>query len=153
MEAVVARHGLLSPGELLEAVADVVFVPLRHGRIRGASHLNGVDRPLVVINASLLGRKLDGAFLHEGGHIVLHPWANRLFLQGRTLFLPGRYETEADVFALAYALKWDREGLEECGRDALRFAGMYGLPRAVPYAREAAARVLGTRRVPEIFTP
>lgn len=144
MEAVIRERGLLSPLEFLETVADVLFVPLPAGRVRAASGvLPRLDRPLVVIDAGLSGLQRDAVACHEGAHVVLHPHRNRISMQHGTLLLPGRYETEADVFALAYLLRWDPELAERFGRDAGWLARACGLPGAVPYAGEVAARVLG----------
>lgn len=155
VEAVIRERGLLSPIELLESMADVLFVPLPNIRVRGASFVLALaDRPIVVIDPWLSGLPKQATALHEGGHLVLHhPWANRIFMQHSALALPGRYETEADVFALAYLLKWDPGLVEEFGGDPARLALAYGLLRAVPYAGEVAARVLGKTRSEDLWVP
>lgn len=142
VETAVAGRSLLSPKKFLESLADVLFIPLSPGRIRGASFVSSADRPVVVIDAGLSWRERDGVCLHEGAHIILHPWANRLFLQSATLFVPSRYEAEADIFALAYLLKWNPDWFEDSGWDAGRFASMYGLDKAVAYANGIVDEVL-----------
>jgi len=155
VEAVIRERGLLHPVELLESMADVFFVPLSGARARGASFVVDLtDRPVVVIDAGLSGLPMWAVATHEGAHLVLHyPWANRVFMQASTLALPDRYEAEADVFALAYLLRWDPGLPEQFGWDAGRLAKACGLPGAVPYAGEAAARILGRLPSEELWTP
>lgn len=99
------------------------------GRVCAASGvLPRLDRPLVVIDAGLSGLQRDAAACHEGAHVVLHPRRNRIYMQPGTLLLPGRYETEADVFALAYLLRWDPGLAEQFGWDTGRLARACGLP-------------------------
>lgn len=134
VKAVIRERGFLAPRELLESMADVFFIPLPNGRIRGVSYFaDPADRPLVVIDAKLSGPARDGTMLHEAGHLEMHAGANRIFMQASTLALPDKYEAEADVFSLLYIFLWDPDALEECGRDSVRFTLTYGLPKAVPY--------------------
>jgi Zn-dependent peptidase ImmA (M78 family) len=154
VEAAVSERGLLSPVEFLETVADVLFVPLPAGRVRAASGvLPRLDKPLVVIDAGLSGLQRDAVACHEGAHVVLHPHRNRIYMQHSALLLPGRYETEADVFALAYLLRWDPGLAEQFGWDTGRLARACGLPGAVPYADEVAARVLGRAMHEGLWAP
>lgn len=153
VEAAVRERGLLSPIEFLETVADVLFVPLPAGRVRAASGiLPRLDRPLAVIDAGLSGLQRDAVACHEAAHVVLHPHRNRIYMQHGALLLPGRYETEADVFALAYLLRWDPGLAEQFGWNVARLARACGLPHAAPYVGEVAARVLG-RPPEELWTP
>lgn len=132
LRAAACGSGLPSPIEFLESLADILFIPLPAGRVRGASFLLE-GRPVAVVDANLSGLRRQAVAAHEAGHLTLHPWANRVFMQASTLALPGRYETEADVFALAYLLRWDQGLAEQFGWDLARLAGACGLPRAVPY--------------------
>ena len=55
---------------------------------------------MIHLNQRLVGEERRRTCAHELGHGVLHPKSNTPFLRARTLFPIGRYETEADRFAV-----------------------------------------------------
>ncbi|RJO62803.1 MAG: ImmA/IrrE family metallo-endopeptidase [Dehalococcoidia bacterium] len=127
VKSVISRYGLLPPEELAGGF-NVVTLDVNTKQVRGCS-MTIAGRRLIALNSSLSNQYRRGVLLHEVGHFLLHPGVNRFFLERSTFFQPGRYETEADLFALTYLLLWNRDGFEECGYDVFRFAECYGLSR------------------------
>lgn len=54
---------------------------------------------IVLINSRLDETEARYVCAHELGHAVLHPELNYSFLITKTLFLPSKFEREADIFA------------------------------------------------------
>jgi len=126
VKILIERYGLLRPSELAEHCGLFVLrVPYR--RVHGVSLSLGGLR-VVTVDPSLPAQRQNGALLHETGHQVLHPGTVGFFIEANPFERPTKYELEAHLFALLYALRWDKWGFEECGCDLFRFAGVYGLP-------------------------
>ena len=141
VNTLIGKYGLLHPSALAERCGLFVLrVPYR--RVHGVSLSLGGLR-VVAIDPSLPIQRQNGALLHETGHQVLHPGTVGFFVEANPFERPTKYELEAHLFALLYALRWDRWGFEECGCDVFRFAGMYGLPHM---AAEVAVWNLGKLR-------
>lgn len=126
-------HGMMVDSSTMQALLySLGIVPL------------GISLPysgLVAVNVSLPYFHQRGVIAHECGHRVLHAGESRFFLEQHTLYLPGRKELEANLFALLYLMEWDKLGLEECGGDLFRFADFYGLPRRAAEAVMSYARL------------
>lgn len=128
VKCLIDLHGLLHPRELAERLGLAVLeVPYR--RFKGMSF--EFELPVVTVDSALPVKRQYGALLHEIGHQVLHPGTTRFLVEANPFERPTKYEIEAHLFTLVYALLWDKYGFEECGYDVYRFAGMYGVPQGV----------------------
>lgn len=126
VKILIDRYGLLHPSDLADRCGLFILrVPFR--RVHGISLSLG-DFRVVAINPSLPAERQYGALLHETAHQVLHPGMVGFFIEANPFERPTKYELEAHLLTLLYALRWDRWGFEECGCDVFRFAEMYGLP-------------------------
>lgn len=140
VQVVIDRFGLLHPGELADCHGiHVLSAPMK--RIHGGLIVM-LSMPLVVLNDSLPHHRQLGALLHEVAHKVLHPGTNRFMDNPYIKNRCGKYELEAHLFALIYALMWDRQGFEDSGYNVKTFAEMYGLSRS---AADVVAREIETR--------
>lgn len=139
----VSRYGLLHPRELADYCGvHVINVPTK--RVRGGFFaIPGL--PVAAVSLLLPYPHQIGVLLHEVAHRVLHPETNRFMDNVYIKNSYGRFELEAHLFALIYAILWDRQGFEDCGYDVYRFAGIYGLSQraADVVNRELQARGLG----------
>ncbi len=125
IEMLIAIYGLLPPSELAEQ-HGLLVLKLSLRRAKGFSlTLDGTRA--VAVNSSLPPLEQDGVLLHEIGHRVLHPGLARFFVEEQTRYPLSKFERQANIFALLYAIRWDMQRLEECGTDIGRFAKMYGL--------------------------
>lgn len=127
VKILIEKYGLLHPFNLAER-CDIFVLRVPYRRVHGVSLSLGGLR-VVAIDPSLPAQRQNGALLHETGHQVLHPGMVGFFVEANPFERPTKYELEAHLFALLYALRWDRWGFEECRYDVFRFAGMYGLPK------------------------
>lgn len=129
VEKLFVVHGPLPPTDLAEALGiAVIEIPYRG--IKGVS-INMWGLNAVTVSAHLSPYQKDGALLHEIAHQLFHGGTACFYLESDPLGRATKYEAEAHLFVLLYALRWDKQGLEECGYNLYRFAGMYGVPRRV----------------------
>jgi len=131
VERLFAIFGPLSPHDL----AGTLGIEVRELFYRGINGFSwrskeGGER-VVLVSAALSRRKKDGVLLHEVAHQLLHEGVSRFYLENDPLGRVDKYEVESHLFALLYALRWDREGFEECGYDIYRFAEQYGVSKRV----------------------
>ncbi|NHM28915.1 MULTISPECIES: ImmA/IrrE family metallo-endopeptidase [Desulfofundulus] len=141
----ISRCGLLHPRELADyCEVNVLYVPTK--RLRGG-FIDIPDGAIVVVSPLLPRFKRYGILLHEVAHKILHPGTNRFMDHAYIRYSCGKYELEAHLFALIYAVLWDREGFEECEYDPHRFADKYGLS---PQAADVVAREIEVRG-PEVL--
>jgi len=96
------------------------------GSVKG--YYNKVFRQKIIhLNLNLGEKGLYRTCAHELGHSVLHPESNTPFLKGNTLFPIGKYEKEADYFAVDL-LYSDDDIKEFLQYPASKIAECLGLP-------------------------
>lgn len=127
----IRKYGLLSPEDLAKTLFDAVLkVSMPYGHIRGMSYEN-----LAVVDANQSPWYLVGSMVHESGHQELHAGINRIFYQYYTYFPLDKYELEADIYGLVYAVRWYVEADEPVGN-------LYDFARLLGFSLEAASRVI-----------
>lgn len=139
---IISQYGLLRPEDLADylKINDILPVPVRliHGGI-----FNTFATPIILLSADLNDYQRIGCLLHEIFHRVLHPGTNRLMDVAYIINQSEKFELEAHLGALIYAIMWDKEGFENCRYDVYRFAEMYGLSRSAAYRVDEAIREKG----------
>ncbi len=120
------KYGTANPQTILEAMYIKIFEFPMTG-IRGI--YKRIKRNTVVFVDSGLSEE-DRTFVlaHELGHHMLHRGDNRVFLDSCTLFRAGRYENEADLFAVCLLA----EGIDDIPDDGMTvdvFAARLGISR------------------------
>ncbi len=97
-ERLVTKHHTRDPFEIAEAMGCIVtFVPLCE--LRGfyrymkRCHIIFISDALDEVQARLV-------CAHELGHMLLHRGLNRMFMDHRTFVITGKYELEAQRFAV-----------------------------------------------------
>ncbi|MEG1869213.1 MAG: ImmA/IrrE family metallo-endopeptidase [Oscillospiraceae bacterium] len=86
------------------------------------------NKQVIYLDINLEPEQKSQVLAHELGHVLLHGEKNLLFLSKYTLFVPSRYEREADLFA-AYLLT-DKERLSGFGYNVIateQLAAMCGI--------------------------
>ena len=97
-ERLVDRHGTRDPFRIAEELGyTIIYTPLVGVR--------GFYQYLKRCHIIYLDSELDDATArfvcaHELGHSFLHRGLNRIFMDTRTFIITGRYETEANQFAV-----------------------------------------------------
>lgn len=120
------KYGTANPQTILEAMHIKIFeIPMTG--IRGM--YKKIKRNVVVFVDSELSEE-DRTFVlaHELGHHMLHRGDNRVFLDSCTLFRVGRYESEANLFAVSLLA----EGIDDISENDLTvdiFAARLGISR------------------------
>lgn len=133
----VDKYGLLSPEDLADTLFEAVLrVSMPNGKIRGVIYNN-----LLILNQNQPSWHLIGSMIHESGHHELHAGINQLFYHNYTYFSNDRYELEADIYGLIYAIRWYEYGLEGSAGNLYDFAKLLGLhPYAAHMVVEHCAR-------------
>lgn len=128
VKSLIEKHGLLHPREMAERCGLLVLeIPYR--RLHGISFFLAGLR-VIAVDSSLPPYRKNGTLFHEITHQILHPGMTRFFIETIPTKRPARYELEADLGGLIYALMWDRQGFVDCGYNVYRFAELYGFCRA-----------------------
>ncbi|MGB9803493.1 ImmA/IrrE family metallo-endopeptidase [Desulfofundulus sp.] len=155
---IIEQYGLVSPKDLADCVGinDILVVPTRilHGGI-----FDTFAAPLILLSTDLMDYKQIGCLLHEVFHQVLHPHTNRLMNNPYIINCSGRFEVEANVGALIYAIFWDKDLFEQLEYNVFRFAEIYGFPYDAAYHVDLGIQKNGleifgiTPPDPEFYTP
>jgi Zn-dependent peptidase ImmA (M78 family) len=98
VESLCRKYGTRNPYELADYKNTIVlFEPL--GSIRG--YYNRLYRQKMIhINSDMSSQEQRFTCAHELGHSILHPGSNTLFLRINTFFPIGKFEREANYFAI-----------------------------------------------------
>lgn len=130
----VLKHGTRDPFEIARDMGCIVLLMPLPGLRGFYRHMKRCD--FIFINDSLDEVQSRLVCAHELGHIILHKGVNRLFMDRSTFLIAGRYEQEAQRFAV-HLLYGDDElepYLERPCDDAAAYMGV---------SRELAAYRLG----------
>lgn len=127
VHGLVKKHGTNDPFQLARALKILVlFYEL--GQTYGYYHSYKRVK-MIVINCDLDEWLKRYVCAHELGHAVLHPDINTGFLKKHTLFPIGRFEREANEFAINLLLYGEKLEDYETKYDILRANG-------IPYEME-----------------
>ncbi|WP_281890955.1 ImmA/IrrE family metallo-endopeptidase [Paenibacillus sp. YYML68] len=96
------------------------------GECRGY-YLRTLRRRYIAINNALSDEWQRFVCAHELGHDRLHKGMSRFFLEEATFFNPGRYEREANQFAVNLLLH--QSGTIECHESVENYFARNGIPR------------------------
>lgn len=98
VESLCKKYMTRSPYELADCKKiKVIKLPL--GSIKGY-YSKCYRQKIIHINCDIPDIEQKRTCAHELGHGILHPESNTPFLRANTLFPIGRYEREADYFAV-----------------------------------------------------
>lgn len=87
---------------------DLIKYPLHH-KIKGIFVFDSkTDTSHIVTNSSLNYMMERFIIAHELGHALLHPCVSRYFIEDSTLFLPNKFEQEANLFAAELLINNDQ---------------------------------------------
>lgn len=125
VEKIKKKYRTADPFELAQSLGVVVlFEDL--GTING--YYNTVYRQRFVhLNSRLSEAEVRLTLAHELGHVLLHPNTNTYFLRSNTLLPVGRYEQEADRFAVFFLIS-DEELFEYRDFSTAQLCAVFGLP-------------------------
>ena len=121
-----AQFGTCDPFRIAESLDyDIHFVPLVG--VRGF-HQYIKRRHIIYINNSLNDWERTWVCAHELGHALLHKDMNRIYMAHNTLFPTGRFETEANRFAVCLLYPTDYLQSEFEGRSSQQISEALGVP-------------------------
>lgn len=127
VEQIVQKYGTRSPYEL----ADLMDIDIeRHelGQLNGY-YLEVFGTKQIVLNSNIEDIKEMYVLAHEIGHRVLHQGFNEPFLKYNTGLATGRYETEADRFAMELLVSDDMiDEAKNCNYTIEQISKALGLP-------------------------
>jgi len=123
----VKKHGTNDPYKLARALKIFVLFH-RLGKTYGYYHSYKRIK-MIIINCDLDEWMKRYVCAHELGHAILHPDINTAFLKRNTFFSIGRFEREANEFAINLLLYGEKLEDYETKYDILRANG-------IPYEME-----------------
>ena len=128
VEKIRRKYRTSDPFELARCLNIVVlFEDL--GTING--YYNTVCRQKFVhINSRLSEAETRLTLSHELGHVLLHPKDNTYFLRSKTLLSVGRFEQEANLFAVHFLIP-DDELLEYRDFSTGQLGAVFGMPEGL----------------------
>lgn len=93
------KYGTADPFSLCDELGINTFRLKMPDRTNGLYyHIKG--KKIILINDALSPAKARFTAAHELGHALLHPDSNSFFLKSKTAFEIGRFERQADFFAV-----------------------------------------------------
>ena len=135
VEKIRKKYRTSDPFELARCLNIVVLFE-ELGTING--YFNTVCRQgFVHLNQRLCEPELRLTLAHELGHALLHPTTNTYFLRSNTLLSVGRYEQEANLFAVFFLIT-DEELLEYRDFSTSQLSAVFGLPEPLVQLRVQA---------------
>ncbi len=126
-QSLIARHGTGDPFELCSLLGVPVLRVGLHRQIRGFCHY-ALGTHIIYINQALDERAQRFVCAHELGHVLLHPQANRIFLDTSTYQVTARYELAANRFACHLLFPEDSAFFEYPEYTVEQMAAVLGLP-------------------------
>lgn len=133
LKRLIERYGTSDPEELCHRM-NIVLVDCDLPKVtKGFCFTLSSGRAIVLNNTLPMGER-RACIAHELGHALLHNGVNYMFVRENTCMVTGRYENEADVFAVMLIL-WNKNIPE--GTTTEQIAKKYRLPE------EAVQKVLG----------
>ena len=125
VEKIKKKYRTDDPFELAQSLNIVVLFE-ELGTING--YFNTAYRQKFVhLNSSLTEPEMRLTLAHELGHALLHPTTNTYFLRSNTLFSVGRFEQEANRFAVLLLIP-DEELLEHRDFSMGQLSCLFGIP-------------------------
>ena len=125
VEKIKKKYRTDDPFELARSLNIVVLFE-ELGTING--YFNTVCRQRFIhINRRLTEPEMRLTLAHEIGHVLLHPNTNTYFLRSNTLFSVGRFEQEANLFAVFFLIP-DEELLEYREFSVGQLSSLFGIP-------------------------
>lgn len=98
-EEIYKKYGTADPFSLCDELSINTFRLKMPDRTNGLYyHIKG--KKIILINDALSPAKARFTAAHELGHALLHPDSNSFFLKSKTAFEIGRFERQADFFAV-----------------------------------------------------
>lgn len=98
-EGTYKKYGTADPFLLCDELGINTFRLKMPDRTNGLYyHIKG--KKIILINDALSPAKARFTAAHELGHALLHPDSNSFFLKSKTAFEIGRFERQADFFAV-----------------------------------------------------
>lgn len=98
------EYGTADPFFLCEQLDISVFKSAIPRRTNGLYyHIR--DKRVILINDSLAPQKQRFTAAHELGHALLHPDSNSFFIKSSTAFEMGKFERQADRFAVCLLIQ------------------------------------------------
>lgn len=98
-EGTYKKYGTADPFSLCDELGINTFCLKMPDRTNGLYyHIKG--KKIILINDALSPAKARFTAAHELGHALLHPDSNSFFLKSKTAFEIGRFERQADFFAV-----------------------------------------------------
>lgn len=109
VESLCSKYGTRNPYELA-GCKNILIVKLSLGNIKGY-YSTCYKQRIIHINSDFSENEQELTCAHELGHGILHPDSNAPFLRANTLFPIGKFEKEAEHFAVD--LLYSDEDLQE----------------------------------------
>ena len=128
VEKIKRKYRTDDPLELAQSLNIVVLFE-ELGTING--YFNTAYRQKFVhLNSNLSESEMRLTLAHELGHALLHPTTNTYFLRSNTLLSVGRYEQEANLFAVFFLIS-DEELLEHRDFSTGQLSTLFGIPESL----------------------